>query len=362
MKQKIKFNTWLIAIMLASILFPGTTWAQWGFTVSQGQRGNCTGCGDIQITVINIGTIPVYGFPTRQECEAARQSIAGISQTFVCGCTLYIICSSCTGRDLPGVAGSGIEGGMTNPDITATAQVNSYAPQNATTDAIDRQELLDNALNRSEKGQSGLSSLSQKYNHVKLISSLSEKYFKAKTPRLFEPQPAPTMAREILQASVWTGNNANASNEKPVYDISQPEIRIRDYESIRDELLDFGKFVYEETGLKKVVDWVEGISTAIGIGTDISNDDSPDAVVKVFEFADGKVGSGSGATAGNVMKEVTMRVWDKVTSGIYETHKGNFQRVNEIHNEISGKQTQQIINKGIYSTMKSDIQARKGLL
>ena len=67
----------------------------WGFSISQGQRGNCVGCGNIEITVIDFGIIPLNGFPTRQECEAARQSLSGISQSFACGCTLYVICTEC---------------------------------------------------------------------------------------------------------------------------------------------------------------------------------------------------------------------------------------------------------------------------
>jgi len=44
----------------------------WGFTMSQGQSGNCVGCGNIEITVIDFGKIPINGFSTKQECEAAR--------------------------------------------------------------------------------------------------------------------------------------------------------------------------------------------------------------------------------------------------------------------------------------------------
>ena len=96
-------------------VLPQTIYAQWGFTLSQGQRGNCVGCGNIQITVIDFGTIPINGFPTRQACESARQSVSGISQSFYCGCTLYIQCSECRGTDI-GMSGNNSNSGGINFD------------------------------------------------------------------------------------------------------------------------------------------------------------------------------------------------------------------------------------------------------
>jgi hypothetical protein len=123
----------IIGLWAACCALPNTLQAQWGFTVTQGQRGNCVGCGDIEITVINFGSIPVNGFSTRQECEVARQSISGISQSFVCGCTLYIICSACTGRDIAGI-GVGADGSVnTNGGsvrLNGTSQGSSYYTPN----------------------------------------------------------------------------------------------------------------------------------------------------------------------------------------------------------------------------------------
>jgi len=110
-------NLKYIFILTGFVFFSQTIYAQWGFTVSQGQRGNCVGCGNIQINVIDFGTIPINGFPTRQTCESVRQSLIGISQTFDCGCTLFVICTECAGMDIttPG------QGNSTN---SATGSIN----------------------------------------------------------------------------------------------------------------------------------------------------------------------------------------------------------------------------------------------
>ena len=100
MKSNKKLNSLICVLFFSCAFFPIHLHAQWGFTISQGQRGNCVGCGNIQITVIDIGKIPIFGFPTKNECESARKIVDGISQSFLCGCTLYIICSPCTGRDI----------------------------------------------------------------------------------------------------------------------------------------------------------------------------------------------------------------------------------------------------------------------
>ncbi|MDR1348797.1 MAG: hypothetical protein LBJ63_10335 [Prevotellaceae bacterium] len=138
----------IIGLWAACVALPNTVKAQWGFTVTQGQSGNCVGCDDIKITVINIGSIPVNGFPTRQECEAARQTLVGIRQAFVCGCTLYVICSSCTGKDIAGfdVGGNTNDGSVR---VSGTSQGSSYYTPNsfdALQDAYDQKNFQNEVL------------------------------------------------------------------------------------------------------------------------------------------------------------------------------------------------------------------------
>ncbi|MDR1652777.1 MAG: hypothetical protein LBS01_03850 [Prevotellaceae bacterium] len=144
-----KKHVFIIGFWAACVALPNMLHAQWGFTVTQGQRGNCVGCDNIKITVIDIGRIPLFGFPTRQECEAVRQQFAGISQSFTCGCTLYLICSACTGSDLimPGMSnGTGISG---SANLTGTNEGNSFYtsnPYDATQDAYEQKRLQNEAL------------------------------------------------------------------------------------------------------------------------------------------------------------------------------------------------------------------------
>jgi hypothetical protein len=157
--KTMKKHLFLMIAAAAGFALPNTLQAQWGFTVTQGQRGNCSGCGDIKITVINFGSIPVSGFPTKQECEAARQYLAGISQSFVCGCTLYVRCSACTGKDIAGF-GVGVDGSVNTSDgsvrVNGTSQGSSYYTPNtfdALQDAYDQKTFQNEVLLETDKNE-----------------------------------------------------------------------------------------------------------------------------------------------------------------------------------------------------------------
>ncbi|MDR1169462.1 MAG: hypothetical protein LBK97_01340 [Prevotellaceae bacterium] len=144
----------IIGLWATCFALPNTLPAQWGFTVTQRESGNCKGCDNIQITVVDFGSIPVNGFPTRQDCEYARQYLAGISQSFACGCTLYLNCSACMGRDLvfPGTEnetdiGSGIN--ISGANTSGTSRGNAFYsgnPGEAVQDAYDQKNLQNEVL------------------------------------------------------------------------------------------------------------------------------------------------------------------------------------------------------------------------
>jgi hypothetical protein len=143
-----KRYVFIIGLWAVCLILPIVVNAQWGFTISQGQRGNCVGCGDIEITVINIGNIPMYGFSTRQECETVRQQFTGISQSFVCGCVLYIICSTCTGTDIVMNGDEGLNIGSSG-NINGTTRGRSFYsanPYESLRGAYDQNRFLYQAL------------------------------------------------------------------------------------------------------------------------------------------------------------------------------------------------------------------------
>jgi hypothetical protein len=267
-----KRYVFIIGLWAACLALPNTLQAQWGFTVTQGQRGNCSGCGDIKITVINFGSIPVSGFPTKQECEAARQYLAGISQSFVCGCTLYVRCSGCTGKDIAGF-GFGADGSVNTNDgsvrVSGTSQGSSYYTPNsfdALQDAYDQKNLQNEKL---------FGEVAQNENAAQYLLTADKD---------FNGYIAKILPKGTLAKGRGIGDGIDWDNARPVFfekpDLSEPNLDgNKDRELTEDEIIyqdfitylefkDYLKNKSSDYNRKLLVDAVSyGVELGIGIGT-----------------------------------------------------------------------------------------------
>jgi hypothetical protein len=134
-----KKHVFIIGFWAACVALPNMLQAQWGFTATLRSSGTCSGY------MPNISLPKITGFPTRAECEAVRTQILSIKSS-VPGCSVYYVCSGCTGHDIATASG-GNTGGSAN--LTGTNEGNPFYttnPYDAVPDAYDQKRLQNEAL------------------------------------------------------------------------------------------------------------------------------------------------------------------------------------------------------------------------
>jgi len=95
----------LLFSFFACIGFSSDTIAQgWTFTFQVESSGSCTG-----VPPLPVPNLPSFGIPTKNECEALRQTLLAIRTSYpvtdnqgryIGECVLYVACTPCTGSDI----------------------------------------------------------------------------------------------------------------------------------------------------------------------------------------------------------------------------------------------------------------------